>query len=112
MPEPLTPVQLKTLRLIDESVSKRGIGPHIYTMQQEINMDGQGRVLRVSRRSSVFRILRILEKKGWITRKPHRARMITVLHKPPPCDEPEVEVTEAGRAEILESPKPARHHPR
>ena len=100
MPQPLTPVQLKTLRLIDESVSKRGIGPHIYTMQQEINMDGQGRVLRVSRRSSVFRILRILEKKGWITRKPRSTRMITVLHKPPPCDEMEVEVTEAGRTAI------------
>ena len=92
MPEPLTPVQLDTLRLIDEWIARFGVAPTLDEMRHELDLGSKG---------GMFRILCILEEKGWITRKPHRARMITVLHKPPPCDEPEVEVTEAGRAAVV-----------
>ena len=91
MPEPLTPVQLDTLRLIDEWIAGFGVAPTFDEMQHE---------LELSSRASVFRILSILEEKGWIARSPRRARMITVLHKPPDRDEPEVELTEAGRAAV------------
>lgn len=71
----LTPIQLKTLRFIIGRIdASGGISPTITECAAHLGLKSK---------SGVCRVLDGLEDRGWIRRRVHHARSITVLKRPP-----------------------------
>lgn len=71
----LTPMQLKTLRFIIGRIdASGGVSPTITECAAHLGLKSK---------SGVCRVLDGLEDRGWIRRRVHHARSITVLKRPP-----------------------------
>jgi DNA-binding transcriptional MocR family regulator len=97
----LTPTQADLARVIAELFRAGGRPPSVAEMAREMDMS-KGRVMR---------LLAKLEERGWITpRRRFVPRSVHLCWPPQPLPEPEIEVTEAGRA-VVPSGAPPRVAP-
>jgi SOS-response transcriptional repressor LexA len=99
----LTPTQADLARVIAELFRAGGRPPLIVEMAREMDMSMR----------QVMWLLAKLEERGWITpRRRFAARSVHLCWPPPPLPEPEIEVTEAGRAYLGRVVAPQGAHPR
>lgn len=77
MPLSLTPLQLHAMQVLAELMDTTAVAPSLDDLAAELGLRGK---------SGALRLLRGLEERGWIARTPHRARAITILHRPPMPD--------------------------
>lgn len=91
----LTPAQLAAARVIHElTEAGGGVGPSYREIAAELDLASTG---------SAHRLVTALRDRGWLTSREGSARSIRLLRVPPPCEETEVAVTEAGRSAMHET---------
>lgn len=73
-PIPLPPRQLELLQIIVERIDGTGTAPTYAELATEIE---------AASKSTVARLLRGIEARGWIRLHPRRPRAIEILHRPP-----------------------------
>ena len=95
---PLTQRQLECARVIDELTTALGRSPLVFEIAYELDVGP----------SNVIRLLKHLEERGWLQ---HRARnavhAIRLTRQPPPLEDVEIEITEAGAAFLAEEARDA-----
>lgn len=90
MPYSLTPAQADCVRVFAELYAAAGCAPNVGELARELSTG----------EANVVRLLNGLEERGWISRLPHRARGVRLLHPPPPWEHSEehgLAVTAAGQ---------------
>lgn len=76
-PLSLTPLQRHAMQVLVEVMDTTAVAPTLADLADELDLRS---------RSSAFRLLKGLEERGWIARRPNRHRAITILHRPPMPD--------------------------
>lgn len=87
----LTAIQRDALLIIQELTAANGAPPTRQELADELGL---------ANRSGAQRIVDHLIARGHLARQTHKARTLTVLQPIPMPEEPEIEITPAGRAYV------------